>query len=307
MPQRKSNNITYYVIANLTIILVSIITYQWINSAFLEKAKEQHTKDIHFLATQIRKDYFYNEGKTVSSLLTKLEMDFTKDVSNKLNIIKDVTNADIVYLLDRSGTVTHMVRNPREPDITGKNYGFRPYFKNAIMGDNFVYTAIGVTTKKRGIYFSSPIYKNDRITSVLVLKRNFEEIDQYLASHDDSILLINPDGIIFSSNKPEWRLMKIENTNNVYDKFRYAELTNFKILKLQQLRSRTSRSDAKIYNDYSMNILGEPWRIISIRHLVNFKPKSMYSLAIVLTLMFLATVNIFLYFVLQINFQKEQE
>ncbi|HDJ27905.1 MAG TPA: PAS domain-containing protein, partial [Proteobacteria bacterium] len=52
----------------------------------------------------------------------------------------------------------------------GKNYGFRPYFKQAVKSGFGIYAARGVTSGKIGIYYSVAIYSDSRIMGVAVLK-----------------------------------------------------------------------------------------------------------------------------------------
>lgn len=52
----------------------------------------------------------------------------------------------------------------------GKNYGFRPYFKQAISGNDGLYTAAGVTSKQLGIYYALPIRLDTQLLGVAVIK-----------------------------------------------------------------------------------------------------------------------------------------
>jgi C4-dicarboxylate-specific signal transduction histidine kinase len=292
---------------NIVVIVLAFFIYSWVNRAFLDKARDQHSQDVINLSNQIKNEYFFNEGKTITNLISKLELDFEKEPNKKLEIIKDVSGSALAYLLDKGGTVKASAYVDENTNLIGKNYAFRPYFKNAIMGDNYIYTAVGVTTKKRGIYYSTPIYKRDKIRNVLVIKKNFTDIDQLLKSYNDKLLLVNPDGIVFSTNNDEWLLRKIENKFGEYDKFKYAELTSFKPLPMDIIAKKEHGSSSKlITKDFQFRIMGETWKIISVRELTNFRPKSMTNLSIILTLMTLAMLNLFAYFVLNINFSSSK-
>jgi hypothetical protein len=48
-----------------------------------------------------------------------------------------------------------------------KNFSFRPYFKKAIAGKSATYLALGTTSGKRGVYYSHPVYDNDKGYEVL--------------------------------------------------------------------------------------------------------------------------------------------
>jgi len=56
------------------------------------------------------------------------------------------------------GTVVACTASGGGAVLTGENYAFRPYFRDARRGLDVVYPALGMTTKKRGLFFSSPVY-----------------------------------------------------------------------------------------------------------------------------------------------------
>ena len=76
-----------------------------------------------------------------------------------LDNFKNSLGANVSYMMDKEGkTIASSNRNERN-SFVGKNYSFRPYFQNAIHGDSSIYMALGVTSKKRGIYYSYPVYE----------------------------------------------------------------------------------------------------------------------------------------------------
>lgn len=121
---------------------------------------------------------------------------------------KVVLNASIVYVMDKNGTVIGC--SPYGSDnetLTGNNYDFRPYFRQAVQGKKVQYAAVGVTTGKRGIYFSSPVYgiNKDIPIGVLAIKIDLATIDSFFMNEaeDHVAFLISPEGIVFSSNQKE--------------------------------------------------------------------------------------------------------
>jgi len=83
-------------------------------------------------------------------------------------------------------------------------------------GSSFTFTAMGIATKKRGIYYSSPILENNSKKSigVIVVKLDGEAIDSALKKYDSTIFLIDNRDFIFASNhedsiqKPVTTVMK---------------------------------------------------------------------------------------------------
>jgi hypothetical protein len=110
----------------------------------------------------------------------------------------------VCYLMDPKG-ITIASSNRRQPDsFVGKNYGFRPYFKQAFLGLQGRYFALGVTSNALGYYTSCPV-RNDRgaIIGVAVIKRVIRTSGELKTAFDSEALslLVDPHGIVVLSNQ----------------------------------------------------------------------------------------------------------
>ncbi len=117
--------------------------------------------------------------------------------------------ASICYLLDDKGTTVATSNYDAKNSLMGKNYGFRPYFERAIHGEPAVYLALGVTTKKRGFYFSSPVYNNGVPHGVVVIKYPVEELEREFSGINGTFALVDPNGVVFASNNKEWLFLSL--------------------------------------------------------------------------------------------------
>ncbi len=124
-----------------------------------------------------------------------------------LDHFQSTLQADVCYLIDHNGdTIASSNRNTPQ-SFVDKNYTFRPYFQDAISGIPAIYPALGVVTKKRGLFYSYPVYGGDRKQplGVLVIKGSTDPIERELYSgHGGILMLVDPHGIVFVSNQPEW-------------------------------------------------------------------------------------------------------
>lgn len=109
--------------------------------------------------------------------------------------------AAVAYLLDKSGT-TIASSNRNQPDsFVGHNYAFRPYFQEAISDKAGRYLALGITSKKRGLYASYPVRdQSDKILGAVVLKMTLDRFQKDLQEFDPAFL-IDPQGIVFVSSR----------------------------------------------------------------------------------------------------------
>jgi PAS domain S-box-containing protein len=118
--------------------------------------------------------------------------------------------ASICYLMDSSGTTVASNNHDTPESLVGKRYEFRPYFKEAIQGSTAVYLALGVTTKKRGLYFSAPVRMvSGAVAGVVVIKYPVEQLEQEFSQLSGVFVLADSNNIVFASNRPEWRYLSL--------------------------------------------------------------------------------------------------
>ena len=119
---------------------------------------------------------------------------------------KYLLDTSLVYLLDAKGNVVACTPYANgKKTLTGNNYSFRPYFIESLKtGKNYSYAALGVTTGRRGLYFSSPVRQNNKIIGVVVIKIGLAFIDRELQTYPFPCALIDKNGIIFASNQGDW-------------------------------------------------------------------------------------------------------
>jgi len=181
---------------------------------------------------------------------------------------------NVSYILDKNGiTLCSSNRNAHD-SFVGNNFSFRPYYTEAIKGMPATYLALGSTSKKRGVYYSYPIYDGSSATilGVAVIKSSVEFLEATLFSNsDDTLLFTDPNGLIFISNKPRLRFKLLweldeDKLNALTDSRQFGngpwEWTGFK------------KNDAGVMDDqggeYFYSGLEVPhypnWQIISLRN-----------------------------------------
>ena len=132
---------------------------------------------------------------------------FESDVNQlnqELEQINRITEASDSYILNTDG-LTIAASNYRESaSFVGRNFSFRPYFQDAIQGKPGRYYALGTTSKRRGYYFSYPVYEGDSIIGVAVVKVDLTQFEKRFANQHYEFLLLDPDGIVFSSSRSDW-------------------------------------------------------------------------------------------------------
>lgn len=110
--------------------------------------------------------------------------------------------AAIVMVLDRRGFAISC--SSTGMDLVGQNYAFRPYFTEAMQGRHLAYGAMGVTTQRRGFYFSAPVGNPANPQGVVVAKVELDDIDASLARLSQPAMLVSSEHVVFATNRAGW-------------------------------------------------------------------------------------------------------
>jgi len=128
-------------------------------------------------------------------------------VNSVLDNFNRTLEADVCYVMDRSGNTLASSNRNAADSFVGKNFDFRPYFQQGMKGVPAVFMALGSVSKKRGIYFSHPVYRpgQKRPSGVAVIKTSIQSIEEsFKKAYDGILLLVDPLGVVFVSDRPDW-------------------------------------------------------------------------------------------------------
>ncbi|WP_136065377.1 ATP-binding protein [Modicisalibacter radicis] len=138
-------------------------------------------------------------------------------VVNRLNRILDTFRAasDVsdIYLLDRQGTTLAASNWALPHSFVGQNYGFRPYFKDAIQGRMGHFYGLGTQSGERGYYFSAPVWSdvpgNESVVGVMVVKVLIAPLEANWSGQNGELLISDGNGVVFMASQPGLRLTSL--------------------------------------------------------------------------------------------------
>ena len=210
--------IILFILALLAFLSAStggFLYYEALRESALEEAERQAVAH----ADMIKKNFSAFLSESIRPTKTLAGMHTLKDAliqSDEVNLssanatldhFQKTLNTDVCYLMDPQGN-TIASSNRNAPDsFVGKNFVFRPYFQKAIKGQPATYLALGVTSRKRGAYYSHPIYSDNIISpvGVVVIKVSIDRIEKELGPDLDRIVLVTDQhGVVFVSNRKDW-------------------------------------------------------------------------------------------------------
>ncbi len=160
-----------------------------------------------FLAENVKPVKTLAGMETLRLALTRPHAQTLAAANATLDHFNKTLASDVCYLMDPKGETIASTNREAPDSFVGQNFAFRPYFKEAISGKPGTYLALGTTSGKRGAYYSHPVYAENGSSPVgiVVIKASIELIESQLGTELDDIVLVNdPHGVIFISNRTEW-------------------------------------------------------------------------------------------------------
>lgn len=206
------------IILLMTIMLLTTVSaggfylyYLW--SSSVDNSIQEHSEvAVELLHSEVNA-YLGDQRKPVRTLanmpaikevLVSNTVNSLEQANDLLDIFCTTLGALTCYLMKGDGTTIASSNRNSKRSFVGKNYSFRPYFKNAIAGAASIYLALGVTSKKRGAYFSHPVIVDSKPVGVVVIKVSVSELEKRFAKTHDIVALTRSDGMVFVASKPDW-------------------------------------------------------------------------------------------------------
>lgn len=189
--------------------------YGALKRAAFNEAERQALVRVENLREQITA--FISENRRSAQTLARMDavVDFLQkphpallgQVHGLLDRFQESLGVEVCYLMDHTG-LTVAASNRDAPDsFLGQNFSFRPYFKDTMTGGGANYLAMGVTSKRRGVYHSFPILNpaDGFPMGVVVIKASVEQVERDLhLGNGEDFMVVAPQGITFISSRKEW-------------------------------------------------------------------------------------------------------
>ena len=212
------------VLSFLSFLSVSIAGYVYFrsleNSAFREAEKDSALQAERirngvssFLAENLKTAHALAGLREMRDVLAHPGESSLSRADRILDHFREALGADVCYLMNLDGTTVASSNRDAPDSFVGNNFAFRPYWKQAIRGIPATYMAQGVTSNVRGVYFSHPVYGDagKPPVGVAVIKVSVARVEQEFPQTGDKIVLLaDPKGIVFASNRKEWLYRSVQ-------------------------------------------------------------------------------------------------
>lgn len=127
-----------------------------------------------------------------------------------LQSIQRQAKVSAIYLMDREGTTLASSNWDQPLSFVDRNFAFRPYFKEAIAGRAGRFYGIGSATSEPGYFIAKPVRLPGAApeaapAGVIAVKISLAEFEQTWHSSEEPVALADASGVVFLSNRPDWR------------------------------------------------------------------------------------------------------
>lgn len=206
------------VLAVLSFVSVSMVGYFYFSSLKISSVENSHKESLKFVE-ELEKNialYLKEHQSTMKEIaglyhleqaLLRNDSTILSEANFVLDHYRDTLNVSVCYLMDSKGNTIASSNRNSPTSFVGKNYAFRPYFQQAMVGSPGIHMALAVTSQKRGIFFSYPVYSDKQKTplGVVVIKDSIEQIENMFKKNIGGIILLkNDQGVIFMSSREDW-------------------------------------------------------------------------------------------------------
>ena len=108
-----------------------------------------------------------------------------------------------LFLINAQGRTIAASNWNRSGSFVGQDYGFRPYFQQAMAQGRGQFYAIGVTTGVPGFFLSTRVLAGP-MQGVLVVKIDLRPLQTIWSNAGAEVALVDAAGVIFLSGRPDW-------------------------------------------------------------------------------------------------------
>lgn len=128
------------------------------------------------------------------------------DLNKYLTLIQNSLGVDMIFVVNASGDAISASNWDTGETPIGTNYADRQWFIDARNGHRGMQYAMGRTTHRAGLYFSTPIMRNGRFAGAIVAKIELQALsfltrqaDAYVADANGVIILAHDNDIVMKS------------------------------------------------------------------------------------------------------------
>lgn len=128
--------------------------------------------------------------------------------------VRDETGADVIYLMNPQGTTLSSSNWDKTDSFVGRDFAFRPYYREALMGRQGRFFGLGTTSGKRGYFYASPVRDGQAVIGILVVKVDLDDAESLWGNTPEQLLVTDSNGVAIITSRPQWRFHATRELDN---------------------------------------------------------------------------------------------
>ncbi|WP_066651447.1 MULTISPECIES: sensor histidine kinase [Sphingomonas] len=126
-------------------------------------------------------------------------------LNRTLELLAARTDSAAIYLIDRDGLTIAASNWRLATSFVGSNYGFRPYFRDAMARGQSELFALGTVSGRPGLYLARRLDISGRPAGTIVVKVEFDRVESIWARAAGPSFVTDAQGVILITAVPGWR------------------------------------------------------------------------------------------------------
>nr|WP_244528774.1 ATP-binding protein [Methylobacterium gossipiicola] len=131
-----------------------------------------------------------------------LSQDLVARVNRRLAEVARDTGAAVIYVIRPDGITVAASNAEEERSFVGRDYAFRPYFRQAVATGSGSQFALGTVSGRAGLYLARRIGGTG---GVVVVKIEFDGVEAAWRAGGDGVFAADARGIVLVASDPAWR------------------------------------------------------------------------------------------------------
>ena len=202
------------VVAILAWLLLGWAAYRIILSVNIEQEQQANGQRLDFYAASLESLLEKHESlpylvalerDVIAALRLPSDAARIAAANRYLEAVQGSARVAAVYILDLSGHTLAASNWGTPQSFVGQDYGFRPYFRDAVDARLGRFYAVGATTGEPGYFLAAPVRSQGRILGVAAVKLSLDEFEQALMRSGEHILLADEAGVVFLTTFKSWK------------------------------------------------------------------------------------------------------
>jgi len=195
------------ILSLLTAIPLFVLSYSYFKSEELQRAQSRVSLYRSTLVNALERyqhlPFILAQDPTVIAAATGSDRDA---LNRRLEDFVAQTDLDAIYLMDPTGLTVAASNHDQPMTFLHQNYGFRPYFAEALAGRRGQFFGIGATTSLPGYFIAEPVRaaSGDPI-GVIAIKLGLNNLEQAWKDGGEFVFVSNQDGVVVLASEASWR------------------------------------------------------------------------------------------------------